>query len=94
MESGNSYQRAIQYQQLEKEQFQALHPPGFFHSVGPILYYHGTSPLYVPQQGGQSCLNRRSPAAACAAEACMNMRSLHTNLILGRCALYCCSVCL
>lgn len=34
MESSNSYQRAIQYQQLEKEQFQAEHPPGFFHSVG------------------------------------------------------------
>ena len=33
VESGNSYQRAIQYQQLEKEQFQAQHPPGFFHSV-------------------------------------------------------------
>ncbi len=37
VESGNSYQRAIQYQQLEKEQFQALHPPGFFHSVGCLF---------------------------------------------------------
>jgi len=37
IESNNSYQRAIQYQQLEKEQFQAAHPPGFFHAVSNAL---------------------------------------------------------
>ena len=31
--SYNSYQRAIQYQQLEKEQFGAAQPPGFSHVV-------------------------------------------------------------
>ena len=33
IESCNSYQRAIQYQQLEKGQFGAADPPGFFHAV-------------------------------------------------------------
>ena len=35
--SYNSYQRAIQYQQLEKEQFGAAQPPGFSHAVRLLL---------------------------------------------------------
>ena len=35
--SYNSYQRAIQYQQLEKEQFGASQPPGFSHAVQLLL---------------------------------------------------------
>ena len=33
IDSCNSYQRAIQYQQLEKDKFGAAEPPGFFHAV-------------------------------------------------------------
>ena len=36
--SYNSYQRAIQYQQLEKEQFGAAEPPGFYHTVHTLLH--------------------------------------------------------
>ena len=33
LEEVNSYQRAIQYQQLEKAQFGASEPPGFYHEA-------------------------------------------------------------
>lgn len=33
LEEVNSYQRAIQYQQLEKAQFGASQPPGFYYEV-------------------------------------------------------------
>ena len=62
IESFNSYQRAIQYQQLEKEQFQAQHPPGFFHSVLSRTCHSDTCALsrccfvYIWQALTRSCL--------------------------------------
>lgn len=35
LEEVNGYQRAIQYQQLEKAQFGAADPPGFYFEVIP-----------------------------------------------------------
>ena len=57
MESSNSYQRAIQYQQLEKEQFQAKHPPGFFHSVGCDFFTHDNyTAMHSMQRASDGCL--------------------------------------
>ena len=41
LEEVNGYQRAIQYQQLEKPQFGAAQPPGFYFEVKlhiPIIF--------------------------------------------------------
>lgn len=37
LEEVNNYQRAIQYQQLEKVQFGAAEPPGFYFQALPCL---------------------------------------------------------
>jgi hypothetical protein len=37
----NAYQRAIQYQELKKDQFGAVDPPGFYPEVGVLIMLKG-----------------------------------------------------
>lgn len=54
IESHNSYQRAIQYQQLEKGQFGAADPPGFFHAVQQMPL-HSSRSRFGLKTGPSSC---------------------------------------
>ena len=76
LEEVNNYQRAIQYQQLEKVQFGAAEPPGFYFQARPCLQSSNTHVhMYIHR-----CTHTHLST-------CMNMSSRVSDLIrsAGRC---------
>ena len=52
LEEVNGYQRALQHQALEKAQFGAPHPPGFYTQVRPLHNAHNAQLLNASSCGG------------------------------------------